>query len=60
VDIGYSWLWVLSSFASEAGMRIKISFDNKIGKGSKEKRIPLEPWKLALSGNSFSSLPPEG
>jgi hypothetical protein len=54
VDIGYSWLWVLSSFANEAGIRIKISFDDKIKKGPKEKRISLEPWILALSGNSFS------
>jgi NTP pyrophosphatase (non-canonical NTP hydrolase) len=33
--MGYSWLWLLSSFANEAGMRIKISFDDKIKKGSK-------------------------
>jgi hypothetical protein len=54
VDIGYSWFWVLSSFANETGMRINISFDDKIKKGSKEKRISPEPCILALSGNSFS------
>jgi hypothetical protein len=55
VDIDYSWLWVLSSFANKAGIRIKISFDEKIKKGPKENiRISLEPWILALSGNSFS------
>jgi hypothetical protein len=37
----------------------KISFP--LQKGPKENiRISLEPWILALSGNSFSLLPPEG
>jgi hypothetical protein len=54
MDIGYSWLWVLPSFANEAGMRIKIPFDEKIKKGPKEKRISLEPWILAPSENSIS------
>jgi hypothetical protein len=55
VDIGYSWLWVLSSFANEAGMRIKISFHDKIKKGFKENiRIPPGATVLATSGN-FSS-----
>jgi hypothetical protein len=43
VDIGYNWLWLLSSFANGAGIRIKISSDDKIKKGPKEKRISLEP-----------------
>jgi hypothetical protein len=32
------------SFANEAGIKIEISFNDKIKKGSREKRISLEPW----------------